>query len=49
MLVLSPVKKEIVGLVGSRMSTRLQKQEDRVHGSAMKKIEECCYSEIFFS
>jgi hypothetical protein len=49
---LSPVKKERVGLRGSRMGTkktRLQKQEDRVHGSATKQIETYCYSEIFFS
>jgi hypothetical protein len=26
----------------------LQKREDRVHGSATKKIETYCYSEIFF-
>jgi hypothetical protein len=44
---LSPVKKESVGLGGSRMGTkkaRLQKREDRVHGSATKKIETYCYS-----
>jgi hypothetical protein len=49
---LSPVKKERVGLGGSRMGTkenRLQKREDRVHGSATKKTETYCYSEIFFS
>jgi hypothetical protein len=50
---LSPVKKESVGLGGSRMGTVetiLQKREDRVHGSATKrKIETYCYSEIFFS
>jgi hypothetical protein len=37
---LSPVKKESVGLGGIRMDakkTRLQKREDRVHGSATKK------------
>jgi hypothetical protein len=38
MLALLPVKKERVGLGGSRMGTkkktRLQKQEDSVHGSA---------------
>jgi hypothetical protein len=28
--------------------TRLQKREDRVHGSATKKIETYCCSEIFF-
>jgi hypothetical protein len=41
-----------VGLGGSRMGaqkTRLQKREDRVHGSATKKIGTYCYSEIFFS
>jgi hypothetical protein len=26
----------------------LQKREDRVHGSATKKTETYCYSEIFF-
>jgi hypothetical protein len=26
----------------------LQKREDRVHGSATKKMETYCYSEIFF-
>jgi hypothetical protein len=49
---LSPVKKERVRLGGSRMGTkktRLQNQEDRVHGSTTKKIEAYCYSEIFFS
>jgi hypothetical protein len=49
---LSPVKKEIVGLGGSRMGTkktRLRKREDRVHGSATKKIKTYCFSEIFFS
>jgi hypothetical protein len=38
---LSPEKKESVGLGGSRMGTKenkLQKREDRVHGSATKKI-----------
>jgi hypothetical protein len=47
----SSVKKERVGLGGSRMGTkktRLQKREDRVHGSATKKIETYCYPEIFF-
>jgi hypothetical protein len=37
---LSPVKKERVGLGGNRMGTkktRLQKREDRVHGSATKE------------
>jgi hypothetical protein len=28
--------------------TRFKKSEDRVHGSATKKIETYCYSEIFF-
>jgi hypothetical protein len=45
------VKKERVGLGGSRRGTkktRFQKREDRVHGSATKKIETQCYSEIFF-
>jgi hypothetical protein len=49
---LSPVKKERVGLGGSRMGTKenkIAKAEDRVHGSATKKIETYCYSEIFFS
>jgi hypothetical protein len=52
MPVLSPVKKESVGLGGGRMGTkktRLQKREDRLHGSATKKIEAYSYSEIFFS
>jgi hypothetical protein len=47
-----PVKKESVGLGGSRTGTkktRLQKREDRVHGSATKKIETYYYSEIIFS
>jgi hypothetical protein len=51
MLALSPVKKKSVGLGGSRMGTKktkLQKREDRVHGSATKKSETFCYSEIFF-
>jgi hypothetical protein len=47
---LSPVKKERVGAVEwAQKKTRLQKREDRVHGSATKKIETCCYSEIFVS
>jgi hypothetical protein len=49
---LSTEKKESVGLGGSRMGTkktRLQKREDRVYGSATKKIETYCYSEIFSS
>jgi hypothetical protein len=48
---LSPVKKDRVGLGGSRMGTkkRLQKREDSVHGSATKKTETYCYSEIFLS
>jgi hypothetical protein len=52
MPVLSPVKKKVWGLGGSRMvqkKTRLQKREGHVHGSAAKKIETYCYSEIFFS
>jgi hypothetical protein len=47
----SPVKKERVGLGSSRMgtkNTRLQKREDSFHGSATKKTETYCYSEIFF-
>jgi hypothetical protein len=39
---LSPVKKERVGLGGSRMGTeenKIAKVEDRVHGSVMKKME----------
>jgi hypothetical protein len=39
---LSPVKKESVEFEGSRMGTkeaRLQKREDRVHGSATKNTE----------
>jgi hypothetical protein len=38
---LSPVKKERVGLGGSRIGTKenkIAKAEDRVHGSATKKI-----------
>jgi hypothetical protein len=52
MPVLSPVKKGSVGLGGSRMGTKenkIAKAEDRVHGSAMKKTQRYCYSEIFFS
>jgi hypothetical protein len=48
---LSPVKKESVRLGAVewvQKKTRLQKREDRVHGSATKKIETCCYSEILF-
>jgi hypothetical protein len=51
MLALSPVKKENMGLGGSRMGTKgneIGKAEDRVHGSATKKFETYCYSEIFF-
>jgi hypothetical protein len=49
---LSPVKKESVGLGGSRMGkkdTRLQKRKDRDYGSATKKTETYCHSEICFS
>jgi hypothetical protein len=49
---LSPVKKERVWLGGSRMGTKENKSAkagNRVHGSATKKIETHCYSEIFFS
>jgi hypothetical protein len=49
---LSPVKKESVGLGAVewvQKKTRSQKREDRVHGSATKKIETYCFSEIFFS
>jgi hypothetical protein len=52
MTALSPVKKESVGLGAVewvQKKTRLLKPEDRVHGSAMKKNETYCYSEIFFS
>jgi hypothetical protein len=49
---LSPVKKEIVGLGGSRIGTKktgLQKREDHVHGSATENTETYCYSsEIYF-
>jgi hypothetical protein len=41
MSALSPVKKESVGLGAVewvQKKTRLQKREDRVHGSATKKI-----------
>jgi hypothetical protein len=52
MLARSPAKKESVELRGSRMGTkkktRLQKREDRVHWSAMKRIETYCYSAIYF-
>jgi hypothetical protein len=49
MPVLSPVKKETMGVVEwVQKKTRLQKREDRVHGSDTKKIETYCYSEIFF-
>jgi hypothetical protein len=43
-------KQKSVGLGGSRMGTKenkLKKWEDRVHGSASKKIETYCYSEIY--
>jgi hypothetical protein len=43
---LSPVKKESVEW--AQKKTRLLKPEDRVHGSATKKKETYCYSEIFF-
>jgi hypothetical protein len=49
---LSPVKKESVELGGSRMGTKKNKTakaEDRIQGSATKKIESYCYSEILFS
>jgi hypothetical protein len=49
---LSLVKKERVGLGAVewvQKKIRLQKRENRVHGSATKKIETYCYSEIFFS
>jgi hypothetical protein len=49
---LSPVKKERVGLEGSRVATKenkIAKGGRVVHGSATKKIEKYCYSEIFFS
>jgi hypothetical protein len=48
---LSPVKKERVGLGGSRMGTkkRLQKREDRVHGSATKrKLKHTVIQKYFF-
>jgi hypothetical protein len=44
---LSPVGLGAVEWVQKK--TILQKREDRVHGSATKKIETYCYSEIFFS
>jgi hypothetical protein len=46
------VKKESVGLGAAEWvqeKARLQKPEDRVHGSATKIIETYCYSEIYFS
>jgi hypothetical protein len=52
MQALSPVKTEMVGLGAVewvQKKIRLQKREDRVHGSATKKIETYCYSEIWFS
>jgi hypothetical protein len=47
---LSPVKEESVGLGGSRMSTkaRLQKREDRVHGSVRKKLKHTVIQKYFF-
>jgi hypothetical protein len=44
-------KKERMRLGGSKWvqkKTRFQKREARAHGSATKKIETYCYSEIFF-
>jgi hypothetical protein len=48
---LSSVKKEMVAwaVEWAQKKTRLQKRENRVHGSATKKMETYCYSEIFFS
>jgi hypothetical protein len=49
MSALPPVKKEMVGLGGSKMGTkekRSQTREDRVHGSATEKIE--TFRNIFF-
>jgi hypothetical protein len=51
MLALSPVKKESVGLGAAewvQKKTRLQKREDRVHGSATKKTETVLFRNIFF-
>jgi hypothetical protein len=47
---ISSVKKERVGLGGSRMGTkktRFQKREDRVHRSATTKIETLLFRNIF--
>jgi hypothetical protein len=46
---LSPVKKESVGLGDSTKENKIAKREDRAHGSATKKSDTYCYSEIFFS
>jgi hypothetical protein len=48
---LSPVKKESLGLGSSRMGTKenkLQKREDRVHGSATKKLKRAVIQKYFF-
>jgi hypothetical protein len=45
------VKKERVGLGGSRMGTKdnkIQKWEDRVHGSATKKLKHTVIQKYFF-
>jgi hypothetical protein len=49
---LSPAKKESVGLGGSRMGTKeneIAKAGRTFHGSATKKMETYCYSEMFLS
>jgi hypothetical protein len=49
---LSPVKKERVGLGGSRMGTKenkIAKAGRPCPWECYEKIETCCYSEIFFS
>jgi hypothetical protein len=48
---LSTAKKESVELGAAewvQKKTRLRKREDRAHGSASKKTETYCYSEIVF-
>jgi hypothetical protein len=49
---LSPVKKESLGLGGSRMGTKenkIEKREDRVHGVLRKKFKHTVIQKYFFS
>jgi hypothetical protein len=49
---LSPVRKNRVGLRGNRMGTKgnkIAKARRQCSWECSKKIETCCYSEIFFS